>query len=38
MEEAAKEIHAKLEEHLCYVDENALVILKGHLVIEGTLG
>ena len=38
MEEAAKEILAKLEEHLRYVDESALVILKGHLVIEETLG
>ena len=38
MEAAAKEILAKLEEHLRYVDESALVILKGHLVIEETLG
>ncbi len=37
METAAKEILAKLEEHLRYVDESALVILKGHLVIEEAL-
>lgn len=38
MSEAAKEILAKLEEHMRFVDESALVVLKGHLVIEETLG
>jgi hypothetical protein len=38
MAEAAKEILTKLEEHLRFVDESALVVLKGHLVIEETLG
>ena len=37
METAAKEILARLEEHLRYVDESVLVILKGHLVIEEAL-
>jgi len=37
MEEASKKIFAKLVEHLRYVDESALVILRGHLIIEETL-
>jgi len=37
METAAKEILAKLEQHLRHVDESALVILRGHLVVEEAL-
>lgn len=37
MDAAAKEILAKLEQHLQHVDESALVILKGHLVVEEAL-
>jgi hypothetical protein len=37
MSEAAKAVLQKLEENLRFVDESALVILKGHLIIEETL-
>lgn len=37
METALQEIRTKFEEHLAHMDESALVILKGHLVIEETL-